>query len=83
MEELEGWFAGKGLPPEQARLLVLGNVAGAAALATAAPGRSLGDISDGIATEGTYTRAGLEILLAEGAAKPWLKALDAVFEGLA
>jgi len=83
MESLEDWFAKKGLPPEQARLLVLGNIAGAAALATAESGRSLGEISDGIATEGTYTKTGLEILLAEGAAKPWLKALDAVFDGLA
>jgi len=83
MGQLEEWFLGKGLSPDQARLLVLGNIAGAAAYSGADPGRGLGEISDDIATEGTYTRAGLDVLLADGAAGPWLKALDLVGTGLA
>lgn len=79
MDSLESWFVGKGFSPDQARLMVSGNIAGAVAHARANSGRSLRAVSDEIATDGTYTRAGLEVLRADGAEKPWEKALDTVF----
>ena len=78
MDSLEDWFIRQGLAQHQARLLVSGNIAGAVEQAKASSGRSLREISDEIATEGTYTKLGLDVLLADDAAKSWGKALDAV-----
>ena len=76
MDSLQDWFVERGYSPEQARLVVADNIMGAAAYAKHNPGRNLGDISDGIATEGTYTKAGLDHLLKEQASLPWRGALD-------
>jgi len=75
---LEAWFVERGLSPAQARLMVAGNMAGAAGYAMAHRHASLTAISDAIATEGTYTKAGLDHLLDSEAASPWLRALDIV-----
>lgn len=45
-------------------------------------GASLAEISDGIATEGTFTKAGLDHLLDSDAAAPWLQSLDIVYAKL-
>lgn len=79
---LEAWFVERGLPQAQARLLVAGNMAGAAGYAMAHQAASLARISDGIATEGTYTKAGLDHLLGKEAALPWLQSLDIVYAKL-
>ncbi|TCN20333.1 NAD(P)-binding domain-containing protein [Sinorhizobium americanum] len=76
IEALENWFIDHGLTPAQARLIVAGNLAGAAGYALARQDVPLEVVSDGIATEGTYTKAGLEHLLERHAALPWLEALD-------
>ncbi len=78
MGSLAGWFVERGLTPDEARCMVVGNIAGAVALAKACPGQSLSDISNRIATEGTYTKAGLDVLMADDATAPWLKAMDEV-----
>lgn len=79
-DNLTQWFVGKGMSGDQARQLVLGNLAGALALAEANPDLDLQAISDGIATEGTYTKAGLDMLTARHATTPWTDALDEIFE---
>lgn len=79
---LEAWFVERGLSQAQARLMVAGNVAGAAGYAMAHPARSLAEISDAIATEGTFTKAGLDHLLDREATLPWRQSLDIVYARL-
>jgi len=79
---LEGWFVEHGLSQSQARLVVAGNIAGAAGYSIACQNANLTEISDGIATEGTYTKVGLDHLLDSGAACSWLQALDIVYARL-
>lgn len=76
---LEGWFLERGLTPAQARLIVAGNVAGATGYALARQDVALEVVSDGIATEGTYTKVGLEHLAERRAALPWVEAFDILF----
>jgi len=76
---LETWFLERGLTPAQARLIVAGNIAGATCYALAREDVPLDLVSDRIATQGTYTKAGLDHLLQCQAALPWIKALDIVF----
>ena len=61
---------GPSLPPELASRLVMGMAQGAAELALA-DSRPPGEIADAIATEGTYSRLGLDLLQQEGAFTPW------------
>lgn len=82
VETLESWFVERGLSPAQARLMVAGNIAGAAGYAMAHQEVPLARISDAIATEGTYTKAGLDRLLEKEAATPWVEALDIVYDRL-
>ena len=82
MDSLESWFIRQGLPSDQARRLVAGNILGALAQAKSNSDINLRAIGEEIATEGTYTRLGLDILLANAAMQPWEKALDAVADKL-
>ena len=79
---LAEWFEGKGMSQEDARLLSTGNIMGAMAHARATPQTSLEDISDGIATDGTYTKIGLDSLRDKNFMEPWQRALDEVFAKL-
>ncbi|UVK48387.1 NAD(P)-binding domain-containing protein (plasmid) [Mesorhizobium sp. AR07] len=79
---LEAWFLDRGLTPAQARLIVAGNIAGSTGYALARQDVSLELVSDLIATQGTYTEAGLDHLLRRQAALPWVEALDIVFARL-
>ncbi|WFU06753.1 NAD(P)-binding domain-containing protein (plasmid) [Rhizobium sp. CB3171] len=80
--ELENWFVERGLEPNQARALVAGNIAGAAAYATVLQDVSLNAISDAIATPGTFTKTGLDHLARTNAAVPWVEALEIVHRDL-
>ncbi|RNJ41169.1 hypothetical protein B5V01_26090 [Mesorhizobium erdmanii] len=79
---LESWFLEHGLTSAQARLVVAGNIAGATGYALARAEVPLDVVSDGIATEGTFTKLGLDHLAARQAPLPWLEALDIVFRRL-
>lgn len=80
--ELATWYADQGLDSDKARELVLHACSGAAALASAKPKQSLKSISDSIATEGTYTKLGLELLETRGAFGPWVDACSIVEKAL-
>jgi pyrroline-5-carboxylate reductase len=82
MGSLEKWFLERGFSPKQARLVVSQNIAGAAALAKANCNKDLKSISDAIATEGTYTKLGLDFLESVDAAAPWQKALGLIQDKL-
>ncbi len=82
LNDLQRWFTDKGLPEQQARQLVLGNMQDCLASTRHQPSASLQALGSAIATPGTFTAAGLEVLTDSGATQAWRDACDAVFEGL-
>lgn len=68
-------FTQMGLSPEAARAITLGNIAGAAGYAQSRADTPLSTISSEIATEGTYTKRGLDHLKSRGFDAPWREAL--------
>ncbi|SDP83395.1 NAD(P)-binding domain-containing protein [Desulforhopalus singaporensis] len=80
LDNLTDWFIAKGLSEAQARELVLHSVQGATALAAAKTDQSLREICDSIATPGTYTRIGLDILEAKEAFSQWGEACEKMNE---
>jgi pyrroline-5-carboxylate reductase len=68
-------FTQMGLSPAQARAIALGNIAGAAGYAQGRPDAPLSTISSEIATEGTYTKRGLDLLKSRSFDAPWREAL--------
>jgi pyrroline-5-carboxylate reductase len=64
-----------GLDPTSARALTLGNIAGPAGFALANPLVPLAAISASIATEGTFTKIGLEHLKSRGFDGPWRESI--------
>ena len=71
-----------GLEPDAARALTLGNIAGPASFALGVPETSLLDISAGIATERTFTKAGLDHLKARHFDAPWREVIARLAEML-
>jgi len=71
------------LPKEIAAQLVMGMARGAADLALADNTRSPGEIATGIATEGTFSKLGLELLEQNQAFAPWRMACELLQEKLA
>jgi pyrroline-5-carboxylate reductase len=81
-EQLTQWYVGQGMDPTQARELVLHSVRGATGLAAARPELPLQGISDAIATEGTFTKRGLDLLQETGCFTPWQQACELVGNAL-
>ena len=73
-QEIINATSGKSLSREMATKLVLGMAKGAASLALQPDQNSPGEIANAIATDGTYSRLGLDILQEGGAYDPWHKA---------
>lgn len=82
-EELIESTRGPSLPGELAAVLVMGMARGAAELALANPDRSPGEIAAGIATEGTFSKQGLDLLRQREAFLPWKEACELLESQLA
>jgi pyrroline-5-carboxylate reductase len=67
---------GPNLPAPLAAELVMGMARGAAELALAKADIAPGDIADSIATDGTYSRLGLDVLQQNAAFPPWREACE-------
>lgn len=80
--QLQHWLTDKGMASQDARRLVLGAMRDCAAYATHSPDCSLEDLASSIATPGTYTAQGKEILDAMDSFSPWRQASDAIFSSL-
>ncbi len=65
---------GPKLPPELSAELVMGMARGAAELALANRQQSPGEIAEAIATEGTFSKLGLDLLRSQQAFEPWQEA---------
>ena len=81
-EQLIQATAGKQLSTELASELVLGMAKGAASLALADKSRTPREIATDIATEGTYSKLGLDLLKDRAAFKPWNDACQLLIEKL-
>ena len=78
LSDLQRWFTDKGLSHEQAAQLVMGNMQDCLASARHQPKASLDVLGKAIATPGTFTAAGLEVLRNNGATQAWREAFDEV-----
>ncbi|MGZ9706518.1 pyrroline-5-carboxylate reductase family protein [Pseudomonas sp. GNP013] len=82
VHDLQQWFTARGLSEEQARQLVMGNLQDCLASARHQPDTSVKALGEAIATPGTFTRAGLEVLREQGATQAWAQACDEVLARL-
>ncbi|AZE55558.1 Pyrroline-5-carboxylate reductase [Pseudomonas synxantha] len=82
LNDLQQWFTDKGLSPEHARQLVMGNMQDCLASAGHQPQARMDTLGNAIATPGTFTAAGLEVLRDKGAPQAWAAACDEVLERL-
>ena len=76
------WLSGHGIDDDNARQMVLHNALGAAHYALGRPQQSLSELAGEIATDGTYTKLGLDQLEAGGAFTQWSDALDMIKQKL-
>ncbi|NBA98080.1 NAD(P)-binding domain-containing protein [Pseudomonas sp. R5(2019)] len=82
LHDLQYWLVDKGLPIDQARTLVLGNLEDCVATARTHPDQSLKALGQAIATPGTFTAAGLEVLNHQPGSATWGAACEVVFDAL-
>ena len=82
LNDLQQWFTDKGLSQEQARQLVMGNMQDCLASAGHQPQVSMDTLGGAIATPGTFTAAGLDVLRDRGATQAWAAACNEVLERL-
>lgn len=82
MSELEAWFVDKGLARNQARALTLASVEDCAAYSRYRAADTPREIGLSIATPGTFTEAGLQVLEQSGANRAWREAAERVFDQL-
>ncbi|MEZ1319334.1 NAD(P)-binding domain-containing protein [Pseudomonas fluorescens] len=82
LHDLQHWLVDKGLPAEQARTLVLGNLQDCVASARARPDQTLKAMGEAIATPGTFTATGLDVLHHQPGSATWAAACEVVFDAL-
>ncbi len=82
LHDLQQWLSDKGLPAEQARALVLGNLQDCISAAQRQPEQSLKALGEAIATPGTFTADGLAVLMHQPVSATWGAACEVVLDGL-
>lgn len=82
LHDLQHWLVDKGLPAHQARTLVLGNLEDCIASARANPHQDLKSMGKAIATPGTFTATGLDVLNHQPGNATWGAACEVVFDAL-
>ncbi|MFI8558738.1 NAD(P)-binding domain-containing protein [Pseudomonas putida] len=82
LDDLQQWLSDKGLPPEQARALVLGNMQDCITAGKRQPEQSLKALGEAIATPGTFTADGLAVLRQKPGSASWGAACEVVLDGL-
>ena len=76
VEALEQPMLGAGMPASAARKLVVQSIVGTMAHIDNEPDMNLQQVTQGIATDGTYTKLGLDILRQQDAFQPWQDAIQ-------
>ncbi|BGE66952.1 TPA: NAD(P)-binding domain-containing protein [Pseudomonas aeruginosa] len=82
LHDLHRWIAEKGLDPDQSRKLVIGSLSDCIAYAKAHEDRSFAELGNSIATPGTFTALGLEMLGLHQANAAWSAACEVVLDAL-
>lgn len=82
LHDLQQWLADKGLPADQARALVLGNLQDCVASAQRQPEQTLKALGQAIATPGTFTADGLQVLNHQPVGATWGAACEVVLDAL-
>ena len=79
---LQSWMVKQGMSPDDARRLTLGAMRDCAEYGGYQANQSLEKLLQSIATEGTFTAQGLEILQHQQFLRPWTTAAEEVFRSL-
>lgn len=82
LHDLQQWLEDKGLPPQQSRALVLGNLMDCVCSAQQQPERALQAMGQAIATPGTFTAQGLAVLNHQHVSATWGAACEVVLDAL-
>lgn len=82
LQDLEQWFVDQGLPEAQARQLLLCNMQDCLASAKHKPDSGLGSMGSAIASPGTFTARGVELLRQQEMSRPWSTACDSTLRWL-
>jgi pyrroline-5-carboxylate reductase len=82
LHDLQRWITEKGLSPDQSRKLVLGSLSDCIAYAKLHEDQSFADLGKSIATSGTYTALGMEMLDLHQANAAWSAACEVVLDAL-
>jgi pyrroline-5-carboxylate reductase len=82
LDELQQWFVQKGIAPDSARELVLSSVEDCVAQSRYRASSTMGEIGVSIATPGTYTARGLDVLDKLGGIAAWKAACEDLFDRL-
>ncbi|CAM3841120.1 Pyrroline-5-carboxylate reductase [Pseudomonas reidholzensis] len=82
LHDLQQWLSDKGLPADQARALVLGNLQDCLSSAREQPEHTLKALGEAIATPGTFTADGLAVLTHQPVSATWGAACEVVLDGL-
>ncbi|OLL27398.1 pyrroline-5-carboxylate reductase [Burkholderia sp. SRS-W-2-2016] len=82
LHDLQHWLVEKGLPADSARALVLSSVEDCAAYSRHRGASSMQDLGRSIATQGTFTAQGLEMLGLHQTNAAWNAACEVVFDAL-
>jgi pyrroline-5-carboxylate reductase len=83
IHDLQQWLTQKGLPQERARELVFSSVEDCAAYSRYKSSTPIDELGRTIATPGTFTAGGLEVLTQRGGDAAWRAACEYVFAQLA
>jgi pyrroline-5-carboxylate reductase len=82
MDSAISWLEDKGWPKKVAREMVQCHLRGSTTYAAANMDKTIPEIYNGIATEGTYTKIGLDYLFDKDALDQWTAAMEAVHDRL-
>lgn len=82
IHELQQWLTQKGLPPERARELVFSSVEDCVAYSRYKTSTPVDELGRSIATPGTFTARGLDVLRQQGGDAAWRAACEYVFDQL-
>ncbi|MBN3755278.1 NAD(P)-binding domain-containing protein [Paraburkholderia sp. Tr-20389] len=83
IHELQQWLTQNGMPPEAARALVFSSVEDCVAYSRYKSSTPIDELGLSIATPGTYTAGGRDLLIENGGYAAWKAACDHVFNQLA
>lgn len=82
LEDLQQWFVDQGMSETQAKQLVLSNMQDCLASAKHQPDAGLAAMGRAIASPGTFTDRGVELLRKHEVSRPWSTACDATLQWL-